>query len=136
MSYCITAWGNTYKCHINHIILLQKKIVRLITFSHRLASTNALFKRLNILQFKDLYEYHVNIFTYKFCHGLLPYCFVNFFVLNCDTHYHNTRIKNELKLPFRKLQISTFGLKYNAPKIWNVLELTITKSNSLATSMV
>ena len=36
LTYCITVWGKTHKVYINDIILLQKKIVRIITFSSRL----------------------------------------------------------------------------------------------------
>ena len=48
-TYCIEIWGMTFKCHIDPLFKIQKKALRLITHSHRLAHTESLFKELNIL---------------------------------------------------------------------------------------
>ena len=50
LTYGIVAWGHTYASTLNPIFLLQKKIVRIITFSSYLEHSNPLFKRLNLIK--------------------------------------------------------------------------------------
>ena len=47
--YCIEIWGIAPKCHLNHILLIQKKIVRIIRYTHYFAHTEIIFKELGIL---------------------------------------------------------------------------------------
>ena len=42
--YCIEVWGIAPKCHLNHILLIQKKIVRIIRYAHYLAHSEIIFK--------------------------------------------------------------------------------------------
>ena len=35
LTYCVEVWGSTKSVHLSPILLLQKKIIRLITFSER-----------------------------------------------------------------------------------------------------
>ena len=44
LTYCIEIWGMTFKCHIDPLFKIQKRALRLITHSHRLAHTESLFK--------------------------------------------------------------------------------------------
>ena len=43
LKYCVEVWGNACDTHLDPII--QKKCVRVITFSHYLEPTESLFKR-------------------------------------------------------------------------------------------
>ena len=52
--YCIEIWGNTHDSYLSPLIKLQKKAVRIITFSHYLEHSAPLFKQLDILNFKAL----------------------------------------------------------------------------------
>ena len=52
--YCIEVWGNACDTHLDLIIKIQKKCVRVITFSNYLEPTESLFKDLKILAFKKL----------------------------------------------------------------------------------
>ena len=51
--YCIEVWGNANETHLTPLVKMQKKGIRLITFSHYLDHTEPLFERLNILYFKN-----------------------------------------------------------------------------------
>ena len=44
LTYCVEVWGCASKCHINSLFLLQKKILRIMTFSLCLAHTDPLFQ--------------------------------------------------------------------------------------------
>ena len=54
LTYALVAWGNTYNTTVNPLDILQKKIIRLITFSNYQDHTNPLFIQLRLLKFHDL----------------------------------------------------------------------------------
>ncbi len=62
--YCLTIWGNTYKTHLNKLQLLQKKVIRLITFSELHAHTASLFDSRNICTLNALHQYYTSILVF------------------------------------------------------------------------
>ena len=60
--YGVTAWGNTYKSTLTPIINLQKRVIRIITFSNYNDHSNPLFKALEIIKFEDIIFLHNGIF--------------------------------------------------------------------------
>ena len=73
------AWGNTYETTVNPLFILQKRAVRLITFSNFIKHSNPLFIRLNIIKFCDIVKFQTAIFMYDYHHGNLPEVFDTFF---------------------------------------------------------
>ena len=65
-------WGSAKYVHLSPILLLQKKNIRLITFSERLAQTEPLFLQLNILPIDKLIQDRIVLFMYKMYNGLHP----------------------------------------------------------------
>ena len=59
LTYGIVISGNTYKSTLYPIVTLQKRAVRIITFSNFDEHSSPLFYRLKILKFVDL------VFLYK-----------------------------------------------------------------------
>ena len=53
--YCNQVWEGCAQNHLNSILLLQKKVIRLITKKDYLAHTDPLFKRTGILKVNDVY---------------------------------------------------------------------------------
>ena len=49
--YSVIVWGNTYEFNLHPIVVLQKKAIRIITFSAFREHTPPLFKKLNLLKF-------------------------------------------------------------------------------------
>ena len=49
MTYCIEVWGCASQTQLNCLFLLQKKIIRIMNFSHYLAHTNPLFLSMEVL---------------------------------------------------------------------------------------
>ena len=54
-------WGSASDAHLLPLILLQKKIVRVISFSPYLARTKEIFLKLNILSIKGLVVHRIGI---------------------------------------------------------------------------
>ena len=85
LSYCNTIWGSTTQSHLQPLILMQKRIIRIITNSHYLEHTRPLFKTTNILTLTDLNKFN-NIYEF----------FIKNVPINQDNQRHNylTRFRN------------------------------------------
>ena len=77
--YGVIAWGNTYNSTLSPIYILQKKAIRVITFSSVDHHSNPLFKLLGVVIFPDLVKHHIRVFMYKYPSQLLPSVFNSFF---------------------------------------------------------
>ena len=131
--YGITVWGNTYQTTLNPLYLLQKKVVRIITFENFDAPSSPVFKCLSILKLSDLVTLYVSIFMHKFHQKLLPSVFDNFFADVRDLHTYNTRFaaKHSYYFPKVRTNFGKFSIRYQGPKVWNSLEKNI-KSYSMS----
>ena len=121
LTYCLVVWGNTYSSSLNPLFILQKKIVRLITFSHYKDHTNPLFINLKIFKLHDLVFLLSATFMYNFHNNNLP-DFLNSFFLDVP-HSHNTRLASITPpISFRisgLLNYGKFNIRFFGPKIWN-----------------
>ena len=129
--YGVIIWGNTYKSSIEPLVVLQKKAIRIITFSDFFAHSSPLFKQHNLLKFHDI----VTLFTAQFMHhylGKLPSNFNNFFMNVSDRHQYNTRLasRNSLALPPARTNYGIFNIRFSGPKIWNSIDNSIRDLNT------
>ena len=116
MTYCIEVWGCASQTQLNCLFLLQKKIIRIMNFSHYLAHTNLLFLTMKVLPLRKIFFYKVGLIMYKYSLNLLPECIAHLYLRNDSIHEHNTRGCHELRvLPGAK----TFS--NISARIWNVL---------------
>ena len=121
--YCNILWGKASDFYLNQLIMLQKRLVRIITNSEFLAHTDPLFYNTKILKVKDIYTYLIAIKAYK------NNIFNNF---NYGEHAHNTRNRNRFAIPnYRRLQITERSLTYSIPHVWNAIPVHIQNSRSL-----
>ena len=97
--YCIEVWGSACQTHLHPLFLVQKNIVRIITFSHYLAHTQPLFIDLFLLPLDKLILNRIGIIMYKICNGLLPEVINVLYVSNKDIHSYKTRSSNLLRVP-------------------------------------
>ena len=88
MIYGIIAWGNTYSTTLQPLFILQKRAIRLMTFTSFHEHSSPIFRKLNIIKLDDLI-YH--IFMYRFNNSLLPSAFDAFFSKVSEIHHYNTR---------------------------------------------
>ena len=59
--YCIEVWGCASQTQLNCLLLLQKKIIRIMSFSHYLAPTNPLFLSMEVLPLRKIFFYKVGL---------------------------------------------------------------------------
>ncbi len=119
--YGITLWGNTYNVHLNKIIILQKKIVRVITNSEYNAHSEPLFKMLHVMKETDIYKLQVVKFVFSYITHCLPTSLMDIFTSMDNPNLHYTRqVKAyKLKLPKARTTVSTRNITNMGPKIWN-----------------
>jgi len=125
-------WGRNFEVHINPIVILQKKVIRLITNSYYLAHTNTLFKSLKMLTFHDLNKFQLGEFMYRFEKRLLPESFNAYFVYNSEVHGHNTRGRNQINIEYCRTVAKSFSVKIAGPRLWNSLPINLRNSASIS----
>ena len=82
-TYCNIIWGNTCDSYLSPLIILQKRIIRILSGNvPRLAHTEPLFRDLAILKFSDLHKYQIMQFMFNFIKGDTPEVFNHMFVYN------------------------------------------------------
>ena len=88
----ILVWGH----HHRTTTQLQKRAIRVITFSKYLAHTEPLFKNLNILKVEDIFRLQQLKFYYRFIIVTLPDYFLSL-SFSGNTHPYRTRKRHELQ---------------------------------------
>ena len=73
--YGITAWGNTYSTTLQPLFILQKRAIRLMTFTSFHEYSSPIFRKLNIIKLDDL-TYHIAVIMYRFNNLLLLLLFL------------------------------------------------------------
>ena len=114
LNYGILLWGT----NLNRIEKLQKFAVRAITNSKYNAHTDPIFKRHSLLKVSDIYELNILKLYFKYKNNLLPAFFHNLFEYDFGpNHSHNTRHKNEPRLPSPNTASAEKAIRYIVPKI-------------------
>ena len=131
LMYCNIHWASNYPTNLTSLEILQKKIVRIITFSPPSSHTAPLFKNLKLLQFENLHEYLICIFMYKYTMDMLPVVFEGWFTLRSSIHRYNTRQSDSYHLHKFRTNIGKFSLRSQGTKVWNSVPLQMRTANNL-----
>ena len=133
--YCILEWGSTYPTQLRRLILLQKRIVRIISKKGFDAHTNPLFESLMILKLEDIYSAALlenSCFLLKITQFLPVFpdpfhVLINFMVI---TRYSSNRY---YIVPFCRPNIRKFSVFffYQGPVFFNKLNAFICDAPSL-----
>ena len=104
--------GDTFSSRMSQLVILQKKLIGIITGDNYLGHTSPLFYRLKILKINDIYNYFLSIHMFKLkLRGNAP----------PRNHNLNTRFR-DLALPsYQRLTLTQHAVSFAAPKIWNSL---------------
>ena len=110
--------------------MLQKKIVRIMTFAKFNEKSRPLFLSLKILSIYELNIYLIALFMYSYFDKNLPSYFNNYFKLNDAIRSHNTRTASKIFIDYKRTNYGKFSLKFREAQIWNKLpkDLKILKS--------
>jgi hypothetical protein len=121
--YCNLTWGGTYLNHLQPLITVQKRIVRIINNTNYYAHTNPLFHKSKILKVKDVHVFLLGQYMYK--------CYVNH-DMPTVTHNYSTRQRGNAVAAFQRLTVTQHSITYTAPHVWNSIPDNIKNSTSLS----
>lgn len=74
LSYSADVWGNAYKCTLQKIWTLQKRVIRMVHHAGYIDHTNPFFCffKSGVLKFKDIVKFKTVQIWFKACNKLLP----------------------------------------------------------------
>ena len=129
--YGLPVWGNTYYSTVEPLFILQKKIVRLMTFSSYYEHTNNLLIKLDILKLSELVTYQNVLFVYDFFNHNLPEKFNTYFLPVSQKHKYDTRYasRSSYSLPLVRTNYGKFNIRFCGAKFWNEIDDEIKKLN-------
>ena len=113
--YGAVIWGGTYNTYLDNLFITQKKLLRVMSKSHRYAHTDPLFKQFNLLKLNDIITLQTQLFVYKSLH-------VN--KIESDfkfAHSSQTRRQDCLQLPLCRTSHCQRYLPYRGAKYWTQL---------------
>ena len=115
-NYCAVVWGSNYQTHLDKLMKLQKRAIRIIMKKPFYHPTNALFVELNLLKLKDIITEQKIIILSKFVSHSLPCAISSLFQYHRPT---NTRLIQHFHVPLATTNYRSFSLSCSAPKAWN-----------------
>ena len=125
-TYCHIVWGNICKLYVSSLIILQKRIIRIVSGNDpRLAHTEPIFKEQEILPFNVLHKYQVAQFIFNFIKGDTSKLFIDMFMYDSNVHHYNTRQSHLLHIPAVSSNLGKMNLRYEGPVIWNELQSSL-----------
>ena len=95
--YAIEVWASADDIYLNKLLILQKKIVRLMTFSDKRQNdfsflpSDPLFIMMEIIKIHDVFKLMISKFIFKCLNKTNPVNFHNWYILTSQLHMHNTR---------------------------------------------
>ena len=113
-------WSYSNQGNIKKLEVLQKRCVRILTFSDFLTHAKPLFNQLNILQLDDIFHAQKLLFMFDVFTKNVPNELNQYFCLNNTIHSYNTRSINLYHIP--KVRLKRTGLqslRYEGPNLWN-----------------
>ena len=119
-TYCIIAWGCCSGQVLQPLILIQMKLVRILSSSEYLAHTSPLFKSLSLLKINDIYKLSLmNLMFQTLTLNKHPLIRQNIIAVQ-PNHRYRTRNVNLLP-PFTRVQKCEQSYLYQGIKLWNSL---------------
>ena len=135
LTYGVHVWGLTLPSFLTQLFIIQKKAIRIISFSEPKSHSEPLFKSLNLLtKLNDITESQILYFVYQWSRRLLPPYFSEYFKFTSSVHSYSARQSCNRNLYVASINTTQYRLhsqKFTGPHLWNSLPRSITNSNSL-----
>ena len=136
IQYGIVVWGLTHKSYLNSIYIIQKIVIKAMTFSDVMSQSAPppLFHQLEILKLQDIHILQTVSFVYNCVRDLGPDHFNSYFQKNSTIHHCNTRQASREDLFLFRRSTNHFGLKsikFFGEKLWNTIPVKLRNSLSL-----
>ena len=128
IQYCISTWGGAVQKHLDPLLKMQKRLVRVMLSEPFIAPSDPLFKKLKLLKLEDIYKFQIGKLMFLNHNHLikLPHSLI----LSTDRHFHATRstTNQNYSLPYVRTNIGVNSLSFSGPKVWNSIPIDIKQS--------
>ena len=139
LTYGAQIWGQFHNIHIQRLMKLQDKAIRIINYADYHEPTDKLYKSSNILKLKD----HINLINFMYVFdsikGCLPHALNNNFTFFQELHDYYTRNSSHWPIELPKVRTEKYGkhnIAFRSAYIWNDLQNKLCKHNLHSTSRV
>ena len=112
LHYGNIVWGNNYPTRLDKLFKLQKKVLRIITFSQYTLSL-PLFTKLSLLNIYQINDFLIGSFSFSLNIKVLQSYFSDFCIGNTQVHGYNTREKEHLHKIFSRTNVTLHGKTVN-----------------------
>jgi hypothetical protein len=125
MSYGIVVWGHAAQTHLDKLLKLQKRALRLIYFGQYFSQTIPFFCSSNILPINMLCFKTTSILMHDVSNNITPPNISNQFIYSNIIHKHNTRysLKDNYFIKLTKLQKQNNSFLGVGARTWNTLPI-------------
>ena len=113
--------------------MIQKKIIRVITFNKMNAHTSPIFIQLDFLKMEDIRQLQLLSFVYDCLNKTAPIFFHDYLTPSSECHNFNTRLASHGDLFLDGKNTFQYGIKsieYNGARLWNMLPVALRESSS------
>jgi hypothetical protein len=125
LSYCCHVWGLTYPSHLEPLLKIQKKFIRIVTFSKKEAHITPFFKVFKLLKIQDVIDLSAAKYIYRVLGGLLPLTHTKFgYVRSLHGHATRAAVDELLCVPLHTSHINKYSMEISGAAIWNKLPYT------------
>lgn len=125
MSYACQVWGQNSSYKTQRVLNLQKRAMRIITFSDFNSHSAPLFLDLKILSFFDYVKMCNIIFLHKLINNKLPLTVLNNFIITFNACNRPNDRANPGSIRLLRVRTVTFGnnsIQYQSIISWNLLQ--------------
>ena len=118
--YALPVYGTANHIHLNSIHLLQKKVVRLVTFSDSISHSLPLIKEFEVLTIFEVFKVETSTFVFESLNHINPHQFHDFFTYPSNPRYTTNTRNNNLFIPqARTKHYGLNSIKNIGAWIWN-----------------
>ena len=132
LNYGIIVWGNAAVKYTKSLTICQKKAIRTLFNAPYNSHTLPLFKKANILNFKDMYRFEVGKFMFLVSKCSVPPGIFSIFhtPLEQQHHYQTRHRANPIHI-IHRLAISSNSIFVQGPVIWDHIPIRFRHCNSI-----
>ena len=119
LNYCVEVWGDTFKTYLQALVKLQKRVLRIISYSKWNASVDHLYNYYSIMQLKKIFFYKVALLMFRVKTSSAPSVFRELFIENRNVHDYFTRQHDNFHVPNAKRNYMQRTISYRGVIVWN-----------------
>ena len=120
-------YANTYQTHLNKLITLNNKIIRILFNKPCTTHVNELYSLCNTLPVNKLHKIALLKLVHKIVYNKnkIPEVFENYFQFTCSTTNYSFRYKYNLNICHCNTTLGQRCFIYKGAKLWNDLPETV-----------